>query len=257
MIIETTGLADPAPVVQTFFAETSGDESLESLYRLDSVIAVADARHIVDRLDEEKPEGTVNEAALQVCFADRIILNKTDLVPVEAGLAAVEARLRELNPHAPIVRCEYSRIPPRELLNVGAFDLDRVLASDPFFLGELKRPQHDQAVSSLSMRVDGEVDMKKLEDWIHHLLHDEGRNLYRYKGIISVRGMEEKFVFQGVGHFFDHAKGGKWGKAEKRESTLVFIGKDLPIQALRAGFEGCRETRDLHSRMMNMMMHNR
>lgn len=246
VIIETTGLADPAPVVQTFFAETNdGEEALESMYKLDSVITVADAKYILDRLDEEKPADADNEAEQQVCFADRIILNKTDLVPDAARLEAVEARLRSLNPHAPVLRCQHSAISPRELLNIGAFDLERVLEFDPFFLGEFKRPRHDQAVASLSTRVAGEVNMSLLENWIRRLLHDEEGTLYRYKGIIAVKGKEEKFVFQGVGHFFNGTYGKQWNADEKRESTFVFIGKNLPMEVLKAGFAACQETKDL------------
>jgi len=246
VIIETTGLADPAPVVQTFFAETNdGEESLETMYKLDSVITVVDAKYILDRLDEEKAAGVDNEAEQQVCFADRILLNKTDLVPDEARLAAVETRLRGLNPHAPVLRCQHSQISPKELLNIGAFDLERVLEFDPFFLGEIKQPNHDKTVSSLSTKVDGEVNRTLLENWIQRLLHDEEGTLYRYKGIIAVKGMDEKFIFQGVGHFFNGVYSGRWGAAEARVSAFVFIGKNLPMEVLRAGFAACQETTEL------------
>mmetsp|Transcript_3689 Transcript_3689/g.8071 ORF Transcript_3689/g.8071 Transcript_3689/m.8071 type:complete len:396 (+) Transcript_3689:67-1254(+) len=246
VIIETTGLADPAPVVQTFFAETNdGEESLEKMYKLDSVITVTDAKYIIDRLDEEKPEDTDNEAEQQVCFADKIILNKTDLVTDEKELANIETRLRSLNPQAPILRCQHSQISPKELLNIGAFDLERVLEFDPFFLGEFKQPRHDQSVSSLSTKVEGEVNMSLLDNWIRRLLHDDGEALYRYKGIIAVKGMEKKFIFQGVGHFFSGTFGGQWKNTEKRESAFVFIGKNLSTEMLKAGFEACREMKEL------------
>eukprot|EP00585_Thalassiosira_rotula_P005085 CAMPEP_0196154880 /NCGR_PEP_ID=MMETSP0910-20130528/39715_1 /TAXON_ID=49265 /ORGANISM="Thalassiosira rotula, Strain GSO102" /LENGTH=395 /DNA_ID=CAMNT_0041418999 /DNA_START=43 /DNA_END=1230 /DNA_ORIENTATION=+ len=246
VIIETTGLADPAPVVQTFFAETNdGADSLEKMYKLDSVITVTDAKYIIDRLDEEKPEDTDNEAEQQVCFADKIILNKTDLVTDEKELANIETRLRSLNPQAPILRCQHSQISPKELLNIGAFDLERVLEFDPFFLGEFKQPRHDQSVSSLSTKVDGEVNMSLLDNWIRRLLHDDGEALYRYKGIIAVKGMEKKFIFQGVGHFFSGTFGGQWKNTEKRESAFVFIGKNLSTEMLKAGFEACREMKEL------------
>lgn len=246
VIIETTGLAYPAPVVQTFFAETNdGEDSLERMYKLDSVITVTDAKYIIDRLDEEKPEDTDNEAEQQVCFADKIILNKTDLVTDETELANIEKRLRSLNPQAPILRCQHSKISPKELLNIGAFDLERVLEFDPYFLGEFKQPRHDQSVSSLSTKVEGEVNMSLLDNWIRRLLHDDGEALYRYKGIIAVKGMEKKFIFQGVGHFFSGTFGGHWGANEKRESAFVFIGKNLSTEMLKAGFEACREMKEL------------
>jgi len=246
VIIETTGLADPAPVVQTFFAETNdGEDSLERMYKLDSVITVTDAKYIIDRLDEEKPEDTDNEAEQQVCFADKIILNKTDLVTDETELANIEKRLRSLNPQAPILRCQHSQISPKELLNIGAFDLERVLEFDPYFLGEFKQPRHDQSVSSLSTKVEGEVNMSLLDNWIRRLLHDDGEALYRYKGIIAVKGMEKKFIFQGVGHFFSGTFGGQWKNTEKRQSAFVFIGKNLSTEMLKAGFEACREMKEL------------
>lgn len=246
VIIETTGLADPAPVVQTFFAETNdGNEALEKMYKLDSVITVTDAKYILERLDEEKPENAENEAEQQVCFADKIILNKTDLVTEEAQLKNIEDRLRSLNPNAPILRCEHSKISPKELLNIGAFDLERILEFDPFFLGEFKQPKHDKSVSSLSVKIEGEVNLAVFDDWIKELLHDHGENLYRSKGIIAVKGIDKKFIFQGVGHFFNRTFRGEWKKGEKRESTFVFIGKNLDTSKLKAGFEECRETEEL------------
>lgn len=246
VIIETTGLADPAPVVQTFFAETNeGEEDLESMYKLDSIITVTDAKYILQRLDEEKPANCDNEAEQQVCFADKIILNKIDLVPKEEELKKIEERLRSINPNAPILRCQRSKISPKELLNIGAFDLERVLEFDPFFLGEFKRPKHDKAISSLSTKIEGEVNIALMESWIEHLLHDEEMTLYRYKGIIAVKGIDQKFIFQGVGHMFSGTCESEWKTGEKKESSFVFIGKNLQPDLLKAGFEACLETKEL------------
>lgn len=246
IIIETTGLADPAPVVQTFFSETNnGEEALEKMYKLDSIITVTDAKYILERLDEEKPDGAVNEAEQQVCFADKIILNKTDLVQDESQLGEIEKRLRSLNPQAPILRTQNSMISPKELLNVGAFDLGKILEFDPFFLGEVKQPKHDNAVSSISAKIEGDVNISLLSNWISSLLRDKGEILYRYKGIISVKGKDEKLVFQGVGHFFSSTFQGQWKKGESRESTFVFIGKDLDTEHLKKGFMACRQTDEL------------
>ncbi len=246
IIIETTGLADPAPVIQTFFAETNGgDEELERMYKLDSIITIADAKYILERLDEEKPDYADNEAEQQVCYADKIILNKTDLIQDENALRFIESRLITLNPNAPILRCQHSQISPRELLNIGAFDLERVLDFDPFFLGEFKQAKHDRAITSMSCKVEGEVNMALLDNWVRRLLHDYKDTLYRYKGIIAVKGMANRFIFQGVGEFFAGAFEGEWKPGEKRESTFVFIGKNLHTALLKAGFEACREYYEL------------
>mmetsp|Transcript_20505 Transcript_20505/g.49299 ORF Transcript_20505/g.49299 Transcript_20505/m.49299 type:complete len:414 (+) Transcript_20505:93-1334(+) len=254
VIIETTGLADPAPVVQTFFAETNdGEESLERMYKLDSIITVADAKHILQRLDEDRAEGTENEAEQQVCFADKIILNKIDLMMEddndggkkrgEEELDMIEKRLRSLNATAPILRTEQGNVPPSELLNIGAFDLDKILTFDPYFLGETKVPRHDGAISSISAKIDGEVNMAMLQGWIQTLLHEDDTTLYRYKGIIAVKGKQEKFVFQGVGHFFSANAGTmRWEAGERRTSTFVFIGKNLDTTKLREGFLACEES---------------
>ena len=253
VIIETTGLADPAPVVQTFFAETNhGEEDLEAMYRLDCVVTVVDAKYILQRLDEEKPDDADNEAQQQVCFADKIVLNKVDLVASQSQsqsqsgqldhLDAIEERLRSLNPTAPILRCQHSQISPRELLNVGAFDLEKILSFDPFFLGETKQPRHDKAISSISTKVQGEVNLTMLSHWIKRLLHDEGETLYRYKGIIAIKGKKEKLIFQGVGHMFTNSFRGEWKEGEARESSFVFIGKNLDTKKLREGFEACNES---------------
>jgi hypothetical protein len=150
-----------------------------------------------------------------------------------------------LNPQAPILRCQQSQISPTEILNLGAFDLERVLHFDPYFLGDIKNPVHDRAVSSTSCRVEGDVNLQALENWVGRLLEDDGENLYRYKGIISVKDSEEKFIFQGVGRLFSGRFQGQWGPNERRNSTFVFIGKDLDIDILKAGFLACRQSDEL------------
>jgi G3E family GTPase len=234
----TLGLADPAPVVQTFFI----DEEVQKIYNLDSVITVVDAKHITERLDEEKPEGVENESVEQVAFADKIILNKTDLVPSESDLTSIETRLRSINPTAPICRCSYSKISPKELLNIQAFDLDRVLEFEPEFLSDEQEHMHDSTVVSLACKVEGEVNLELLNRWIERLITEDGANLYRYKGVLAVKGVAKKFVFQGVGMLFSGSFGGHWKKNEKRESRFVFIGKHLDKDFLKMGFEACRVT---------------
>jgi len=210
IIIETTGLADPAPVVQTFFV----DEAISSMYSLDSVITVVDAKYILDRLAEEKPEGVENESVEQVCFADKILLNKIDLAD-EKKLNQIEIELKKLNPTSSITRCQNAKVSPKELLNIQAFELKRVLDFDPEFLDEDAEHQHDTTVSSVSCRIKGCVNQMMLERWIGRLIQEDGANLYRYKGILSIKGVEEKFIFQGVGMLFNgNISDQKWDIAE-------------------------------------------
>jgi len=233
VIIETTGLADPAPVCQTFFI----DEDIQEKYKLDSVITVVDTKYILERLAEEKPEGVENESVEQVVFADKILLNKIDLAENEDHLKKIESKLKSLNPTASIQRCKHSQINPNDILNIGAFELKRVLDFDPEFLKEDAEHEHDSSVSSLGVRCDGDVNYHMLQMWIQRLIVDDGANLYRYKGIIAVKGMENKYLFQGVGMLFT---GGfvdaKWKKNETRESRFVFIGKNLDHEFYKNAF---------------------
>jgi len=235
VIIETTGLADPAPVCQTFFV----DEDIQRLYSLDSVVTVVDAKYILERLAEKKPEGVENEAVEQVAFADKILLNKTDLAD-EAELVKIEKALKTFNPTASIQRTLYSKVSPKDVLGIKAFELKRVLDFDPEFLDTDGEHEHDSSVTSLAVKVEKDVNMNMLNSWIGRLVTEDGANLYRYKGVIAVKGMDQKFVFQGVGMLFN---GGfdemKWKPGEKRESRFVFIGKNLDAEQLRAGFMAC------------------
>jgi len=237
IIIETTGLADPAPVAQTFFV----DEEVRKLYCLDAIVTVVDAKHLVMRLDDEKPEGVENEAQEQLAFADRVLLNKVDLVPEEEELAKIEARIKALNPNAPIIRCQQSKVDWRSIIGLGAFDLDRVLEFEPEFLTDLDAEhQHDDRTSSVSVKFDGELMVKALDRWIGELMREKGADLFRYKGVMAVKGMSTKFIFQGVGMLFS---GGfsdiEWGD-EKRECRFVFIGRNLDKKELVAGVEACK-----------------
>jgi len=242
VIIETTGLADPAPVVQTFFV----DADVRSKYKLDSVITVVDAHHIRERLDEKKPEGVENEAVEQVVFADKILLNKTDLVEDENELLDIEKDLKKLNPNVVIHRTKYSDVSPKELLNIGAFDMKRVLEFEPEFLDDVDQEhEHDTSIVSASAKLDGEVNQVMLMSWIKRLVIEDGANLYRYKGVVAVKGKEEKFVFQGVGMLFSGDFQGEWKSDEPRQSRFVFIGKNLDKKFLMEAFESCLVTREL------------
>ncbi|CAJ1950275.1 unnamed protein product [Cylindrotheca closterium] len=237
VIIETTGLADPAPVCQTFFV----DENIRKLYHLDCVVTVTDAKNILARLTDIKPDGVENEAEEQVAFADKILVNKTDLVTAETELAEIEKKLRALNPTASIQRCQQAKINPKDVLNIKAFDLDRVLEFDSEFLDEDQEHQHDATVTSVAMRMETDINQTLMECWIQRLISEDGANLFRYKGVLAVKGMDCKFVFQGVGMLFTGGYSDiKWKADEKRESRFVFIGKHLDHELYKLGFEACR-----------------
>ena len=238
VIIETTGLADPAPVAQTFFA----DQRVSDKYNLDGIITVVDAKHIEQHLDDEKPEGVENESVEQLAFADRIMLNKIDLVD-DQELATVEARIKSINGFAPIFRTENSIIDPKELVNIEAFDLEKTLEMDPEFLDVDAEHQHDERVTSTSMKFEGELNINKLQQYIGKLMREDGENLFRYKGVLAVKGVQEKYVFQGVHMLFggDFSREiGLWKDNEVRECRFVFIGRDLDHEALKQGLMDCR-----------------
>ena len=237
VIIETTGLADPAPVAQTFFV----DERVVDRYKLDGIITVVDAKHVIQHLEDEKPEGVENETVEQLAFADRIMLNKIDLA-TEEELQNVEKKIKGINGFAPIFRTENSLLDPKELINIGSFDLQRTLEMDPEFLDTDAEHEHDQRVTSTSAKFEGELNVNKLERWIGGLMRDKAEDLFRYKGVLAVKGMDEKYVFQGVHMLF----GGKfsediglWKEGEKRECRFVFIGRDLDHEALESGLMEC------------------
>ena len=237
VLIETTGLADPAPVAQTFFV----DDKVVERYKLDGIITVVDAKHIIQHLDEEKPEGIENESVEQLAFADRIILNKIDLVS-ESEIKEVESRIKSINNFAPIYQTENSLIDPKELIDIGSFDLERTLEMDPEFLDTESEHEHDQSVTSTSARFLGELNVNKLERWIGELMREKGQDLFRYKGVLAVKGMDQKFVFQGVHMLFggDFSKEiGLWKKGEDRECRFVFIGRNLDHEGLQKGLMEC------------------
>ena len=242
VIIETTGLADPAPVAQTFFI----DEEIQKLYSLDCITAVTDAKYLLTRLDDEKPEGVENEAVEQLAFADRVLLNKVDLVPDEAELEKIEKRIRTINPQVPIERCTNSAVDWKSVLQVGAFDIKRVLDFEPEFLTDLDAEhEHDPTVSSCSVKFDGELDTRALNRWIGDLIEEKGADLFRYKGVLAVKDVDTKYIFQGVGMLFT---GGisefEWGPDEKRECRFVFIGRNLDEKELIDGVMACKVTED-------------
>ena len=239
IIVETTGLADPAPVAQTFFM----DQTLQARTVLDSVTTVVDARHILGRLADSR------EAAEQIAFADVIILNKTDLVG-GAELHEVERRLRGLNPYAPIHRAERADVALDEILGRGGFDLERITAPESArdARGHVHDDRcdhghaHDDRIGSVSLLTDRPMDGERVSEWLTALLAERGQNILRAKGIIDVAGENRRLVFQAVHMMLEGDLQRAWGAGERRQSRLVFIGRDLDEDVLRAGFEACAAT---------------
>ena len=238
VLIETTGLADPAPVAQTFFV----DDDIVSKYKLDGIITVADAKHITQHLDEEKPEGVENESVEQIAFADRIMLNKIDLVS-EEELDEVESKIKSINRFAPMYHTENSIIDPENLINIGSFDLEKTLEMDPEFLDTESEHEHDDRVTSTSSKFEGALNVNKLERWIGEIMQSKGEDLFRYKGVLAVKGMDKKFVFQGVHMLFGggfSSEVAPWKEGETRECRFVFIGRDLDHEELQKGLMDCK-----------------
>ena len=238
VLIETTGLADPAPVAQTFFV----DERVVDRYKLDGIITVVDSKHITQHLDDEKPDDVENEAVEQIAFADRILLNKVDLA-TDSEIKEVVKRIKGINALAPIYQTENSIIDPSELIGIGSFDLEKTLEMDPEFLDTDAEHEHDQNVTSISSKFKGELNVNKLERWIGELMQTKAEDLFRYKGVLAVKGMDQKFVFQGVhmlfgGDFSNEI--GLWKDGDDRECRFVFIGRDLDHQSLEAGLLECK-----------------
>ena len=246
ILVETTGLADPAPVAQTFFM----DDDVRAKARLDAVVAIADAKHLADRLADSP------EAEDQIGFADVILVNKTDLVSAEE-LADIGRRIRAINPHAVIHHTERCALPLDRVLDRGAFDLDRILSLDPGFLeshddgdhhhhsrdhGQDPDHQHhhghDRAVGSLSLRA-GELEPQRFFPWINQITQEFGPDILRLKGILAFRDDAERYVVQGIHMIVEGDHQRAWRDGESRESRLVFIGRQLDEAALKAGFEAC------------------
>jgi G3E family GTPase len=236
ILIETTGLADPAPVAQTFFV----DEAIRELCYLDAIITVVDAKHVSLQLDRKEDPNVENECMEQIAFADVILLNKIDLLNDNVEeLEKVKGRINSINSSAQIIQTTQSRVDIKSIWNLKGFSLDRILAFDPNFLQEEGiEHEHDPSVSSLSLVIDDPININSLSAWISVLLQTEGNNLFRYKGIIHAKGMEEKYVFQGIHMLFRGDFMGKWNE-EQRQSRFVFIGKNLDKDFLRKGFLLC------------------
>jgi len=238
VIIETTGLADPAPVCQSFFVE----DKIASKFEIDAVVTVVDAKHIIQHLDEVKPKDVENEAVEQVAFADRIMLNKIDLVPEEAKLKEIEGRIKAINKYAQIIRTQFAAEAPKmeHILGLNAFNLDRVTEMDEGFLDVDAEHVHDDRVSSVGFVLDEtqQINLFQLQNYIGYLLQTYNEDLFRYKGVIAVRGRDRKYVFQGVHMLYGGDFAAEWGDAP-RKSVFCFIGKNLKKMDLKKGFMNC------------------
>jgi G3E family GTPase len=228
VLIETTGLADPAPVAQTFFM----DELLSEKFEVDSIITVVDSKHITRHLDGH------DEAQEQIAFADVIILNKTDLVSND-DLQSLERRLTNINATAKRLHAQNCNINLRDILGINTFDVNRKLEIDPHFLEDHHHHDHDDKVSSIAFREDKPLDLEKVDQWMSYLVQKKGEDLLRYKGILHIKGMEKRVVFQGLHMLFSGYPDRKWKENETRLSELVFIGKDLNKEELEQQFKNC------------------
>ena len=250
VLIETTGLADPGPVAQTFFT----DEEVKESFKLDGIVTVVDAKHVGLHFDDTR------EVREQIGFADVILLNKTDLVS-SAELEKIEARIRKMNPMAKVHRTANSDINLDKVLNVGGFDLKRALELEPDFLKDAEHHHHDhdhecdencdhdhehgehdhhhdEDVTSVGISSPGDLDEAKLSEWLGTLLRTKGQDIFRMKGILAVKGRDMRFVFQGVHMLMDGKPDRPWGKDERR-NTLIFIGRNLDRKELNDGFKSC------------------
>jgi len=303
LIIETTGLADPAPVCQSFFIE----QSVATKFKIDAVVTVVDAKHLIQHLAEKKPKGVVNEAVQQVAFADKILINKIDLV-TKKYLTRLENEIRSINKYAKMIHCQFEKAPPPmdEILSLGAFDLSRVNEMDENFLNaevirqdeEEVQPAHghdhghghencddpshnhghghghencddpshnhghghdcddhncddphhshghshvhDQSVGSIGFTLgeDQQISMFRLKMFIGELIQNNNEDLYRYKGVIAVKGFDRKYIFQGVHMLYGGDFAAPWGNQE-RKSVFCFIGKNIDQMKIKEGFERC------------------
>jgi G3E family GTPase len=227
VIIETTGLADPGPVAQTFFM----DEDINNQYVLDAILTVVDAKHAAQQLAEYK------EAQEQVGFADRILISKTDLVSDE-DVSALSERMRKMNPRAVQKRMHFGKADIRDILDIRGFNLNSILDVAPDFLtGD--QHEHDDKIKSFVWKDERALDMEKIETFLSMLVQTYGVDMLRYKGVLNIAGEPRRMIFQGVHMLMGGSPGKPWAPGERRESTMVFIGRDLPRRLFEEGLAYC------------------
>ncbi|TPK65558.1 GTP-binding protein [Mesorhizobium sp. B2-4-19] len=229
ILVETTGLADPAPVAQTFFV----DEDVRSKTRLDSIVTVVDAKHLLGEIDE------AHEAQEQLAFADTVLLNKTDLVSAE-DLKEVESRIRRINPTVSIHRTQRCDVDLDKVLGRNSFDLDRILEVEPDFLVEFHEHEHDDHVTSFALVTRDPLDARKFLPWLQMITQQFGMDMLRMKGILAFKEDDDRFVVQAVHMLLEGDHQRPWKADEERISRLVFIGRNLPKDIIERGFMGCR-----------------
>jgi G3E family GTPase len=240
VLIETTGLADPAPVAQTFFV----DDDIKEHYELDAIITVVDTKHVLQHLLEEKPDGVENETVEQIAFADRILLNKIDLVSSDEKNNVIN-EIRKVNKFVDIIETQQSKVTNlNQILNIKAFDLDKVLQKEEDFLDINAEHEHDESVTSVGIEFDGALNLMKLNTWLTILLRDNGVNIFRSKGILNIDGSDARYVFQGVHMLMsisssDEGVGRSWKDNEKRTNRLIFIGRNLNRNDITSKFKEC------------------
>jgi G3E family GTPase len=229
VLIETTGLADPAPVIQTFFV----DDDLRDRVALDSVVTMVDALHFLDQVDG------AHEAEEQIAFADVIVINKTDLVDPET-VEKIEAKIRSLNKFARIHHAVKATVPLDQVLDRGSFDLKRLLEVEPGFLEEDPEDhEHDASIVSISLHSDQPLEPEKFSKWMREFIMQRGTDVLRSKGILSLKGQDRRYVFQGIHMVMDSDWGSPWSADEARSSRLVFIGRNLDAAELEGAFKAC------------------
>ena len=227
VIIETTGLADPAPVAQTFFV----DDEIGMRYLLDAIVTMVDAKHAPQQLDEH------HEAQEQVGFADRILITKTDVVQPDE-VAHLRQRLVKMNPRAKIAEAHHGVAAIDDLLDIRGFNLNAILEIEPDFLTDVDH-EHDDDVTSFVFREKRPLDLERVEDFLSSIVQVYGPNLMRYKGVLNIKGVEKRVVFQGVHMLMGSDAGSAWKPGETRESKFVFIGRGMPKEVLLDGLAQC------------------
>jgi G3E family GTPase len=225
VVIETTGLADPAPVAQTFFV----DEEIGMHFMLDAIVTLVDAVHAPQQLNEH------HEAQEQVGFADRIVLTKTDLASVDE-IMKLKDRLMHLNPRSTVVEARFGQIDLNEVLDLRGFNLNAILDIEPDFLSDVSH-EHDDEITSFVFRESKPLDLVKVEDFLGAMVQVYGTQLMRYKGILNIENQDKRIVFQGVHMLMGADIGTAWRPDEMRESRMVFIGRDLPKEVLLKGLQ--------------------
>ncbi|MAR10797.1 MAG: cobalamin biosynthesis protein CobW [Blastopirellula sp.] len=228
IMIETTGMADPGPVAQTFFM----DDEMREAFNLDGVVTLIDAKHVLLHIDDG------DEVKEQIAFADVILLNKVDLVSPKE-LDQLEDRIQSMNPTAKIHRTQDAVVDMDKVLDIGGFDLNRAIEEDPNFTRHYRQDHpHDNEITSVGITTPGELNPEEFHSWMHDLLDTKGPDIFRMKGILSFSGTKERYVFQGVHMLFDGRIDRPWREGE-RANSLVFIGRNLNREVLNAGFSAC------------------